>query len=63
MEKNKEYNQTEYNKTWQEKNRERARYLRNRSTSRSFIKNQATKEDIEELKQLIKDREFILKKK
>lgn len=63
MEKNKEYNQTEYNKTWQEKNRERARYLRNRSTARSFIKKQATKEDIEELKQLIKDREFILKKK
>lgn len=58
MEKNKEYNQTEYNKTWQEKNRERARYLRNRSTARSFIKNQATKEDIEELKQLIKDREL-----
>lgn len=63
MEKNKEYNQTEYNKTWQEKNRERARYLRNRSTARSFIKKQATKEDIEELKQLIKDKEFILKKK
>ncbi|MDU4954002.1 MAG: hypothetical protein DBY38_04365 [Clostridium cadaveris] len=63
MEKNKDYNQTEYNKTWQEKNRERARYLRNRSTARSFIKKQATKEDIEELKQLIKDREFILKKK
>lgn len=63
MEKNKDYNQTEYNKTWQEKNRERTRYLRNRSTARSFIKKQATKEDIEELKQLIKDREFILKKK
>ncbi|PWL52933.1 MAG: hypothetical protein DBY38_08620 [Clostridium cadaveris] len=63
MEKNKDYNQTEYNKTWQEKNRERARYLRNRSTARSFIKKQATKEDIEELKQLIKDKEFILKKK
>lgn len=60
MEKNKDYNQTEYNKTWQEKNREKARYLRNRSTARNFIKKQATVEDIEELKQLIKDRELNL---
>lgn len=60
MEKNKDYNQTEYNKTWQEKNRERARYLRNRSTSRSFIKNQATKEDIEELRELLNKREEFL---
>ena len=48
--------QTEANKKWQEKNREKAKYLRNRSTSRSFIKNQATLEDIEELKQLMKTR-------
>ena len=44
--------QTEANKKWQEKNREKAKYLRNRSTSRSFIKNQATLADIEELQQL-----------
>lgn len=49
-------NQTEANKKWQEKNRERARYLRNRSTARSFIKNQATLEDIEELESLIEER-------
>ena len=48
--------QTEANKKWQEQNRERARYLRNRSTSRSFVKNQATKEDLEELEQLIAER-------
>ena len=48
--------QTEANKRWQEQNRERARYLRNRSTSRSFVKNQATKEDLEELEQLISER-------
>lgn len=48
--------QTEANKRWQEQNRERARYLRNRSTSRSFIKKQATKEDLEELEQLIAER-------
>ncbi|WP_194287440.1 hypothetical protein [Gracilibacillus oryzae] len=49
--------QTEANKKWQEKNRERARYLRNRSTARSFVKKQATQEDIEELRQLLKERE------
>lgn len=49
--------QTEANKKWQEKNKEHAKYLSNRSRSRSFIKNQATLEDLEELKQLIKERE------
>lgn len=48
--------QTEANKKWQEKNREKAKYLRNRSTTRSFIKNQATLEDIKELQQLIQTR-------
>lgn len=52
--------QTEANKKWQEKNREKAKYLRNRSTTRSFIKNQATLEDIKELQQLIQIRiEFL----
>ena len=54
--------QTEANKKWQEQNREKARYLRNRSTARSFVKNQATKEDIEELEQLIALRKEQLKK-
>ena len=53
--------QTEYNKKWQEKNRERTRYLRNRSTTRGFIRNQATAEDIQEVEQLIKIRKEILK--
>ena len=48
--------QTEANKKWQEKNREHARYLRNRSTSRAFIKKQATIEDIKELESLIEQR-------
>lgn len=48
--------QTEANKRWQEKNKERAKYLSNRSRARSFVKNQATKEDLEELEQLIADR-------
>lgn len=52
--------QTEANKRWQEKNREHARYLRNRSTARSFLKNQATLEDIQEMEQLIAERKKTL---
>ncbi|WP_169789542.1 MULTISPECIES: hypothetical protein [Bacillaceae] len=48
--------QTEANKKWQEQNRERARYLRNRSTARNFVKKQATEEDIVELQNLLNDR-------
>lgn len=48
--------QTEANKRWQEKNRERARYLRNRSAARNFIKKDATEEDLQELESLIEDR-------
>ncbi|MCL2400674.1 MAG: hypothetical protein FWC91_13135 [Defluviitaleaceae bacterium] len=45
--------QTQANKNWQDKNRERSRYLRNRSTCRSFIKNQATLEDLKEVESLL----------
>jgi hypothetical protein len=48
--------QTEANKRWQEKNRERTRYLRNRSTARNFIKKDATEEDLQELESLIEDK-------
>lgn len=48
--------QTEANKRWQEKNRERNRYLTRRSTARNFIKKDATEEDLRELEQLIADR-------
>lgn len=56
MEKN---TQTEANKKWQEKNREKARYLRDRSTARNFIKKKATLEDLEELENLIKEKRGI----
>jgi hypothetical protein len=48
--------QTEANKRYQSKDRERTRYLRNRSTARNFYKNQATKEDIEEAETIISER-------
>ncbi|MED1441832.1 hypothetical protein P4U24_08465 [Aeribacillus composti] len=52
--------QTEANKKWQQK-KEYAKYLSNRSKARSFIRRQATLNDLEELKQLIKEREELLK--
>ncbi|MBP1913567.1 hypothetical protein J2Z23_000504 [Lederbergia galactosidilyticus] len=58
MEKNK---QTEANKKWQEKNKKKAKYLSDRSRARSFIRNQAELEDIEEFIQLLKERENVLK--
>jgi len=41
------------NKRWNEKNKERTRYLAARSTARSFVKNRATVEDLHELSALI----------
>lgn len=54
--------QTEANKKWQDKNREKARYLRNRSTARNFVKKQATLDDIKELEELIANRKKELNK-
>ena len=59
MEENKNA-QTEANKKWQEKNKEKAKYLSNRSRARSFVKNQATEEDLQELEQLISERRKML---
>ena len=53
MEKN---SQTEANKRWQEKNKEKAKYLSDRSRARGFIRNKATEEDLQELEELIKIR-------
>ena len=49
--------QTLANQNWEKKNREYASYLKSRSSARSFIRNKATLEDLEELKALIKIRE------
>lgn len=54
--------QTEANKKWYDKNKDHAKYLNKRSHTRSFINNFATLEDLEELKELIKDRELIIKR-
>ena len=41
------------NKRWNERNREHRNYLTKRSTSRGFIRNHATQEDLLELQELI----------
>lgn len=43
------------NKKWNERNREHRNYLTKRSTSRGFIRNNATKEDLLELQKLIQE--------
>ena len=42
-------------KKWNEKNKERRNYLSKRSAARSFIRNHATKDDLIELQELIKE--------
>lgn len=41
------------NKKWNKRNREHRNYLTKRSTSRGFIRNNATKDDLLELQELI----------
>ena len=41
------------NKKWNAKNRDHRNYLTKRSTSRGFIRNNATKDDLLELQELI----------
>ena len=53
--------QTIANQKWENKNKEYASYLKSRSSARSFIRNKATLEDLEEFKKLIQDREQLLK--
>lgn len=48
--------QTEANKRWEAKNKDYSNYLKQRSTSRSFIKNKATLEDLDMLEQVIFER-------
>ncbi len=54
---NKNSGQTQANKKWQDKNREYTRYLNSRSAARGFIRNRATLEDLEELKNMIEEKE------
>lgn len=48
-------------KNWDDKNREHSSYLKSRSSAKSFVRNKATLEDLEELKKLIEERREQLK--
>ena len=51
------------NKKWNARNREHRNYLTKRSTSRGFIRNNATKDDLLELQELIQKKfKKVLKK-
>jgi len=54
--------QTESNKKWQEKNKERAKYLSDRSRARSFLKNRVTEEDLAEFEEILSVRRQELSK-
>ena len=45
------------NTKWDSENKERVRYLQDRSKARNFILKKATLEDLEELKKLIEEKE------
>ena len=47
--------QKKANKKWNAKKREHTNYLTKSSTSRGFIRNNATKDDLLELQELIKE--------
>ncbi|NYS34094.1 hypothetical protein HZZ02_10240 [Streptococcus danieliae] len=48
------------NKKWDDANKERKAYINKRSTARSFVKNLATQDDLDELTQLIEERRNML---
>ena len=50
------------NKKWDEQNKERKKYISHRSRARSFIRDVATLEDLDEFEQLIKERRKALEK-
>lgn len=54
--------QSERNKKWRQKNKERQTYLVHRSVTRNFIKKEAQAADLDEIDQLSTDRRKTLKK-
>ena len=53
--------QVNASRRWEQRNPERAKYIRYRTGARNFLRNHATEEDLQEMEQLIKERREILK--
>lgn len=51
----------EADRRWREKNKERARYLTDRTSCRRFLRDKATETDLCEMEQLIKERRQTLR--
>ena len=54
-------NQAQANKNWETKNKEHSNYLKSRGAAKSFIRNKASIEDIEEFRIMLVERENQLK--
>ena len=52
--------QTKASRAWEKRNPERTRYMRYKSTAKTFIRKYVTQEDLEELKNLVAEREEAL---
>lgn len=52
--------QTEANKRWIEKNKEKAKYNNSRTRARTFLSTMVTIEDLAEFKEIIENRELEL---
>lgn len=53
--------QKKANQKWAEQNKEHRNYLSKRSSARSFIRNHATVDDLDELEELIKEKKEVSK--
>lgn len=53
--------QVNASRRWEQRNPERAKYIRYRTGARNFLRNHATEEDLQEMEQLIKERREKLK--
>ncbi|MGX7014513.1 hypothetical protein [Vagococcus silagei] len=51
---------TEANKKWQAKNPKYSNYLKKRSDCRNFLKKWANQDDLDEMRKLIRERDFAI---
>ena len=56
------YPQRQYNKKWEDQNRDYSAYLKHRSRARSFLRDKATAEDLEEFEKIMQERKIFLEK-
>ena len=53
--------QVNASRRWEQRNPERAKYIRYRTGARNLLRNHATEEDLQEMEELIKERREKLK--